>query len=229
MVHVPPPVLDLDVPLHRLPGTPAPKLKITCKAKAAALQCTKRPLVLVNVYEEGDRVRLIGAADHRYIGRTVAIWFQAAHAVVGHALVSQTGTFTTTVGRPPPGLRTTNLARYEAQIDGKRSLLLKLRRRMVVRSVESTSSVVRITGHVVAPLASPAAGLVLQRRVTCGGRYVTVKRFSANANGRFSIAIKPPSGAGGVATYRVQTMVRKHRWAPKLYPTYTLPVPIALR
>ena len=64
--------------------------------------------MLIDVYEQAGRVRLLGAADRRYVGRRVRIRF------IG------TGR---TVARPP--------ARYDASIGKQRSMKLKLERRML--------------------------------------------------------------------------------------------------
>ena len=63
-----------------------------------ALQCTLRRLVLIDVYEQGDRVRLLGAADRRYVGRRVRIRF------IGHRQD----------GRPPEGAPRRHVPRHRA-------------------------------------------------------------------------------------------------------------------
>jgi hypothetical protein len=114
----------------------------------SALQCTTRRLVLIDVVPGSRRVRLTGAADRRFVGRTVNIVFQHTGRTVARARVRQDGTFRTSAALPSRRIRGTNRARYQARIGRERSLDLKLQRRMIVRSVRVSGGRVRITGRV---------------------------------------------------------------------------------
>jgi hypothetical protein len=190
-------------------------------ASALALQCTSRDLVLIDVLPSGNRVRLLGAADRRFIGRQVSIVFTGTHKTVAHATVGQDGIFRATAPLPPRSLRNTNRARYQAKIGSEKSLRLKLMRRMAVTSVRSAAGKVTIRGRVVPPLGSPTRAILLKRRVSCT-RSVTVERIRPDRNGRFKVTVNGPSNAQA-AVYRLQTQVRKNRSNPKLFPTFTLP------
>jgi len=187
----------------------------------AALECTTRRLVLIDVVERGGRVRLTGAADRRYVGQRVRIFFAQDGRSVASAVVQPDGTFRTTAALPARRLRGTNLARYEARIGSERSLRLKLRRRMEVRSVRVNGDRVRITGRVIRPLARPVREIEVRRRISCR-RTAVVARVKPNARGEFTVTVSaPPSELAAV--YRFATRVRKNRRNPKTFPTFTLP------
>lgn len=190
-------------------------------APAAALECTKRKLALIDVLERGKRVRLFGAADKSLVGKTVKIVFQATGKTVARVKVRRNGGFTTTAPLPPANVRFTNRARYIARAGNERSLNLKLHRRMLVDKVSSLKGRVRISGHITQPLADPVKTVTLKRRVTCKTLEV-VKRFKPQANGRFTVTVKSPKNLAATV-YRLQTRVRTSTTSPKLYPTFTLP------
>ena len=98
---------------------------------------------------------------------------------------------------------------------------LKLRRRMVVRSVRVSGGKVRIRGVVTKPLAAPARTIEVRRRVSCK-RWVLVKRIKPKRDGSWSTTVDAPPSQQAAA-YRLATKVRKFRRNPKTYPTFTLP------
>jgi hypothetical protein len=186
-----------------------------------ALQCTLRRIVLIDVYEQGDRVRLLGAADRRYVGRRVRIRFTATGRTVARPKVRRDGTFRATAPLPDAKIRPTNRARYEATIRNQRSMRLKLQRRMIVSSMRSRNGVVTIAGRVVQPLADPVQKVLVKRRVTCRD-WKIVKRFTPRPDGRFRVRLKAPRD-GEAAVYRMTTRVKLYDWFAKTYPTFTLP------
>jgi hypothetical protein len=86
---------------------------------------------------------------------------------------------------------------------------------------------VRITGHVLAPLARPARTITIKRRVSCA-REVTAKTVRPDRRGRFSVRIPAPP-TGQVAVYRLQTTVPRSTRNRKLFQTFTLPRAVELR
>jgi hypothetical protein len=214
------PILDVvmgeaSIRAGTLPGgTAAP-------SATAALQCTTRRLVLIDVVQKGGRVQILGAADRRYIGRTVDIVFTGTNRRVARARVRRDGTFTTTAPLPRRTLRATNRARYQARVGREQSLRLKLQRRMIVRSLRVERGKVRISGRVTRPLAAPARTIEVRRRESCK-KWVLVKRIRPRRDGTFSTTVAAPSGKLA-ATYRFATRVRKTRRNPKTFPTFTLP------
>lgn len=195
-------------------------------ASGAALACTKRRLVLVDVARRGDRVRLQGAADRALAGKRVDILFGAARRVVAHARVSRSGAFSTTAALPARSVRATNAARYQARVGRERSLDLKLERRMILRTIRSARGKVTIAGRITGPLGHPARAIALTHRVSCRNTEV-VKRFRPDADGTFRVTVPAPRGRGA-AVYRLGTQVRKTTRNPKLFPTFTLPRAVEL-
>jgi hypothetical protein len=116
-----------------------------------ALQCTLRRLVLIDVFEQAGRVKLLGAADRRYVGRRVRIRSRATGRTVARPKVSRDGTFRATAPLPEARLRPTNRARYEATIGKQRSMRLKLQRRMLVTEMAARHGRVTIAGRGGAP------------------------------------------------------------------------------
>ncbi len=186
-----------------------------------ALECTSRRLVLIDVLSSKGKVRLVGAANRRYAGRRVKIRFTATGKVVARPRVRSSGLFRATAPLPRARLRSTNRARYVAEIAKEKSLRLKLVRRMLISSTAVKGRRVTIAGRVVQPLGRPVREVIVKRRLSCGS-YRVVKRFTPPAGGAFRVRLAgPPSSQAAV--YRLQTKVRKYTTNPKVFPTFTLP------
>jgi hypothetical protein len=185
-----------------------------------ALQCASQQVVLIDVLDTGRRVKLVGAAAGRYVGRTVEIRLTATGAVVARPIVREDGTFQATAPLPARRIRKTNAARYRASIDRERSLPLKLRRRMIVTRTASTARGTTMHGRVTGPLARRAR-ITVKRRVACG-RWTVVKRFAMPRNGRFRVTIPHARGATS-AVFRMQTTVGALDRPSRPKPTFTLP------
>jgi hypothetical protein len=196
----------------------------------AALGCTDRKLVLVDVLKRHGRVKLIGAANRDYVGRRVAIRLRRGNRVVAHAVVKKDGSFTTTAPMPPRAAMAShtrsNTLRYRAEIGKERSLPLKLQRRLTVSSLSSKGRTVTITGRVTRPLTTPVSTIRVVRRVSCH-KVVLVKRFKPRADGTFRVKVKAPRNRAA-AVYRLATYVREKPSNPRKYPTFTLPRGVAL-
>jgi hypothetical protein len=186
-----------------------------------ALQCTLRRLVLIDVYQQGNRVKLLGAADRRYVGRKVRIRFIATGKTVARPRVRRDGTFRATAPLPDAKVRPTNRARYIATIRNQESMKLKLQRRMIVSEMSARRGIVTIAGRVVGPFTSPMQKVLVKRRVTCRD-WKVVKRFRPKPDGSFRIRLKAPKD-GEAAVYRMTTRVKLYDWFAKTYPTFTLP------
>jgi hypothetical protein len=177
--------------------------------------------VLIDVLRRGGRVRFVGAADRRYVGRRVRIRLLAGGRTVARPKVSRSGLFRASAKLPPRGIRNTSRARYQAVIGDERSLALKLVRRMMVTRSSVRAGRVTIEGVVLRPHARQARAIVVKRRVSCG-RWQTVKRVEPRSGGRFRITLDAPA-PGRAAAYRLQTRVPGGRSQARLYPTFTLP------
>jgi hypothetical protein len=196
----------------------------TTSAADQALECTTRRLVLADVIP-GRRVRLIGYADKRYIGRTVNIIFSSTGRRVARTKVRRDGSFRTTAKMPPRTLRATNRARYHARLAGVRyrTPRLKLVRRMQIASVRTAARRVTFTGRVLRPLGRPVRRIEVRRRISCN-RWRVIRRITPSRSGRFRVTLSgPPSRLA--ATYRFATRVRSSASPdnPKTFETFTLP------
>jgi len=210
-------------------AAPAPTTTTTAPVTATqlSLQCTMRRLVLTDVLRSGSRVRLLGAADKRFVGRRVGIVFSATGRQVATAVVRKDGSFATSAPLPPRAIRSTNRARYIARIGSEKSLDLKLERRMFISSARTSNGRVTIIGRVTRPLGSPVQTITLVRRVSCKKTEV-VKRFKPTRTGSFRVTVAAPPRQQA-AVYRLGTRVRKTPRNPKLFPTFTLPRAVELR
>jgi len=216
------PLLDVVVGEAKVSATgDCPKAAATPKpAEPAELQCTDRKLVLLDVFQERGRVRLRGAANRDFAGKTVTIKYRASgNRVVARAKVAANGSFETTAPLPLTKVRATNASRYTAVRGEERSLPLKLVRRMRTSSVRSSGGFVTIRGRVSRPLAAPTQEIRLIRRVACG-KAELIKRFKPKADGSFTVRVKATERP---AVYRATTRVRKVVTNSKTYPTFTLP------
>lgn len=196
-------------------------------AENPALECTRKSLVLVDVYQRKGRVQLLGAADRKFAGRTVSIVFEATGRVVAKAKVAADGGFETTARLPSRRLRSGNDARYMAVIGKERSMNLKLARRMIVSRMLSRDGRVVIDGRVTGPLAKGAQrSITVTRRVSCT-KSERIGTFRPRTDGTFSIRFDAPRNSS-TAVYRLSTRVRKTPQNAKTFPTYTLPRAINL-
>jgi len=194
--------------------------KAAAEEEPAELQCTDRKLVLLDVFEERGRVRLRGAANRDFVGKTVMMKYRAdGNRVVARAKVRKNGSFVTTAPLPRASVRNTNLSRYTAVRGKERSLPLKLIRRMRTTSVQPAGGFVTIRGRISLPLANPTQQIRLVRRVACGKAQL-LKRFKPRSDGRFTVRVRASKRP---AVYRATTRVRKVTTNPKTYPTFTLP------
>ena len=168
-------------------------------------------------------MRLLGVAHRDLAGQEVAIRFAATRKVVATAVVGHDGRFSTSAPLPPKRLRSSNRARYQAELGSERSLSLKLMRRLRVTALTSSAAKVTIAGRVERPLAAKAAErrIVLERVVACRG-LETVATFAPRRDGRFSVTVPAPDGEAA-AVYRLRTKVRRDRRSKRTMNTFSLP------
>jgi hypothetical protein len=217
-------IIDLNLGSASVGAKDIECANVVTSAEQAALQCTSRRLVLTDVLQRGNRVRLTGAADKRYVGKQVNLHFVPPFGGgprVATATVQKDGSFSASAKLPPKRLRNSNRARYQARIGDERSLRLKFRRRMAVQTVKVADGKVRIAGRVSRPLAAPARTIEVRERVSCK-TWRVVKRIKPKRDGSWSTTLDAPESqlAG---TYRFTTKVRKNTRNKKTYPTFTLP------
>lgn len=216
------------VPMPR-PGEPAAPAvpnatAAALSASAQLLACTDRKLILLDVLPSGSTVKIKGAADRALVGRNVKIRLRATGKVVANATVGKDGFFTATAPLPPRAIRTSNAARYRAELGKELSLPLKLHRRMALTRLTSAGGKVTVAGRVQLPLSQPADTIRLVRRVSCH-KTELVRSFRPAPDGSFEVTVAAPQGATA-AVYRLATQVPKTRKNPKRFPTFTLPAGI---
>lgn len=203
------------------PNTSVERAAVSSVA-ASALQCTGRPVTLIDVLQRGRRTFIQGAARSSFAGRPVNVYLAATGRKVATTKVGPNGLFQATAPLPASRIRTTNAARYYAVVASHRSQALKFHRRLTARTVLVSGGKVRMSGTVSGPKLRSQAVIVIKRRLSCHS-YATVKQVKPDAHGRFSVTLTPPKGLGAVV-YRAQTRVpatrRNHR---KLFGTFTLP------
>ena len=91
-----------------------------------------------------------------------------------------------------------------------------------------SSSRVRISGRVTAPLAQPAARVVVRAGSACQAHFtfrgtVVARGIRLGPNGRWAATITlPPALRGARIFMRAETRVRATAGNPKLFPTFTL-------
>jgi hypothetical protein len=218
--------------------TPAPALLAPAPAPLAAaslpaaaqrllLGCSDRRLVLDDVLEQGGHVALSGTAAPDLVGQQVQILFAGRAPAVATATVGAGGVFQTTAPLPAAKVKNTNKARYVAVAGTQRSLDLKLQRRLILAPPRRSGATVTLTGQVTRPLARPKPLPVTIAQQTACGRWTTVRTFTPNNSGRFTISVPAPAAAAA-AVYRLQTAVPKTTRNPKAYRTFSLPEPVLL-
>jgi hypothetical protein len=186
------------------------------------LECSKKALVLVDVYEKNNRVKLVGVAHRKYAGKMVDIVFEATGNVVARAKVGRDGKFDTDTALPKKTLRAGNEARYMAKIGSEKSMNLKLARRMLVDEMVARNGRVTISGRITGLMAKGEdREILVTRQVSCTKKE-RVTTFKPESDGTFSVSFKAPTNTK-TAVYRLSTLVRKSSSNPKTFPTYTLP------
>jgi hypothetical protein len=205
---------------------PTPGVATTPQAiEELRLGCSKRALVLNDVLIRDGRVLLQGSAAKSLEGKSVKIVFDG-HQQVAKATVAADGEFATTAPLPPARLRDSNNARYLAEQGSQRSLDLKLTRRLELEPPTFSAGAVTLTGQVLAPLATPVAGVTVQQQLECG-RTTVVKHFKPGADGRFRVTVTVPADAKA-GIYRLTSAVAVKPGSRHAFATYSLPLPVLL-
>jgi CSLREA domain-containing protein len=212
------------------PGTvssPAPSVASTPKAiEEVLLGCSKRSLVLNDVLISGTHVLLNGSAAKSLVGKKVKILFDGAKQVAS-ATVKAGGKFSTTAPLPPTRLRNSNNARYLAVSGSQRSLNLKLTRRLILQPPTFSGGAVTLTGQVIAPLTKPVGAVTVEEQLECG-KTSKVLTFTPPVSGRFHVTINGIPANAKAAIYRLTTSVLPKPGAHRAFPTFSLPLPVAL-
>jgi hypothetical protein len=198
-------------------------------------ECARGDLRLTDVYGLRGRTVLRGVAGPRSVGAKVTLFATSSGKRVATAIVGGDLSFSTTAALPPKAIRSTNAARFQARLARQRSLRLKFARRMtatVARRLDSAR--VRIGGRVTAPLARPAAAVVVRASSRCPGHTsfrgpVVARGIRVQRNGRWAATITLPPALRGTRVFlRAATNVRKTVRNPKRFKTFSLTQGVAL-
>lgn len=205
-----------DVACDTPPVAPASRL---------AVECAKRPVTLVDVAEKPRYVSLLGAVAAEHVGRRVSIVRTDIGKVVATGVVRPDGFFRTRAPLPPRAVRSSNDTRYQAVLDGKRSLALKLQRRMRISRMRNLGDRIQIIGKITGPLV-PGQEIVIRRRESCT-KDVVVRRFTPRRAGAWRVTLPAPT-EGQAAVYRATTRVFGADETERRFPTFTLPGYVSL-
>lgn len=192
-------------------------------ATALALSCAGSDIALTDVVEKDGRVKLVGVANARYVGRTVNLILSSTGEQVASAVVGGDGYFRARAALPREAIRFTNLARYQAVIDDQRSKALKLHRRMRISRMKPGSDTITITGRIYGRMSGDK--VLISRREACV-LDVELTQVTPDADGRWRVTLPLPAGVDAT-TYRATTTVRKGD-NPKRFRTFSLPGHVAL-
>jgi hypothetical protein len=205
-----------------LPASPAPAPADSPVAELA-LSCAPGDVVLTDVVEKDGKVKLVGLADARFVGRTVDLVLTSTGQKVASAVVEPDGYFRARAPLPANRIRWSNKARYQAVIEGERSMALKLHRRMRITRMKPGAGFLTITGRVYGVMGSDR--VVIARRESCT-KDVEVTQVKPGRDGRWRVTLPIPEGVDA-ATYRATTTVLKGE-REKRFRTFSLPGHVAL-
>lgn len=188
------------------------------------LACSGRAISLIDVLPAaGGRVLVTGAARSDLVGRRLTI--RRGKTTVGSATVGRDGTFRAVV-KGPRSARERVTVRYTALAGRQASRSLKLSRRMTISSLRRSSGRLVFAGRVAPPLGKPRGSVIVERQTSCT-TFARVAAVKPRADGRFTARFAVPAGAAA-AVYRARTSVPTSSRSRKLFPTFTLPRPVAL-
>jgi hypothetical protein len=203
----------------------APAEETVAPASQLAIECAGRPVTLVDVAEKKEYVSLLGAVSSENVGRKVSIVRTDIDKVVATGTVRPDGFFRTKAPLPPRAVRSSNDTRYQAVLDGHKSLALKLQRRMRISRMRNLGEQVQIIGKISGPLV-PGQQIVIRQRESCT-KDVIVKRFTPKQAGAWRVTLPAPT-EGQAAVYRATTQVFGADETERKFPTFTLPGYVSL-
>jgi len=233
--NVTPPPSGSGETIKPTPSTPTPtpggNSPVVTVPKTAAtsnlLQCTKKGLVLTEVLPAGRRDAIRGVADPKYVGRSVSIRYLATGKTIASTPIGIDGTFAVNVPAAKGKAARGNKGRYQAVIDGEKSVALKRVRRMYTVNVyRAAGGGVYVNGRVTKPFKS-GTKVTVQVRRSCG-KWNSAKTVRVNGKGAFGalIAVNP---ADSSVVVRAISRVQKAAKSKRTSGTATLPSAVQLR
>jgi hypothetical protein len=188
------------------PPPPAPEPPLV-------LRCAGLSIVLLDVHEQGGRVRVGGIALARYAGQRVTIAASRGKQSAG-AVVQADGSFAATL--PRPKRRDYRKVVYRATVAGQRSPALHVYRNFTITSTRETARGLQVVARVRGGKKGQKA--TLRRQVSCKETTPT-STVKLGRNGVLRLTLPKPAAGSGFVFYRVITRVRG-------FTAFTLPIAV---
>jgi hypothetical protein len=185
--------------------------------------CFKDRLILTDVALFGNRVTIRGFAHIVDAGNTVTVRSLLTGRIVARPKVAADGSWSANVAAPPRRLRSSNKARYRAQLGNTRTIWTKLTRRMQSTKVTYLNGRLQVVGSASLPLA-PRASAAVSASYNCGS-YRNLGRIRVTSRGGYSGSVATKVNTT-VALVRVRVSVRNSNGL--IYSTYSIIQPVVL-
>ena len=176
---------------------------------ASVLACVKSAAAILDVYREGDQVRVVGVAGPGFTGKLVDIRFMGGkREIVAQAKVAADSRFTAVFDAPDKDELGKVTTRYRAELAGTASPEIRLERRLNIDSITRDGDTLTIRGRVDKPIARangevPKVRLIQSTR--CKDRpQVATDTPDSDGNVTFKVAV--PNGPSA-AFYRLHSFV----------------------
>ncbi|MEA2189652.1 MAG: hypothetical protein QOK16_4663 [Solirubrobacteraceae bacterium] len=187
---------------------------------ASPLLCGGTKIALVDVFPEGSHMLISGVAQPSYAGKRATIVLQSTGKPIVSALIGAKGGFAATAKLPAKRLRAG--ARYQAIVDGKRSVGLKLQRRSymtraALRGVKSSFGG-KVTGKF-----RTGTKVTLMKIMQCT-KSAPIGTTKLKRDGTWQITLPVPDNVQNLL-FRAKTNVLLGR---RPHSTFTLPRPLSL-
>jgi alpha-tubulin suppressor-like RCC1 family protein len=176
---------------------------------ASVLACVKSAAAILDVYRDGDQVRVVGVAGPGFTGKLVDIRFLGGKKeIVGQARVAADSRFTAVFDGPDEDELGKDTTRYTAELAGTVSPDVRLERRLNIDSVKRDGDTITIRGRVDAPLARvngevPKVRLIQSTK--CRDR-PQVAADAPDSDGNVTFRVPAPDGPSAVF-YRLDSLV----------------------
>jgi hypothetical protein len=193
---------------------------VAAAVAASPLLCGGTKIALVDVFPDGSQMLISGVAQPLYAGKRATIVLASTGKPVVSALIGANGGFAATAKLPAKRLRAG--ARYQAIVDGKRSLGLKLQRRSYLTRAALRGVKVSLGGKVTGKFRT-GTKVTLMKIMQCT-KTTLIGTTKLKRNGTWQITLPLPGNAQNLL-FRAKTNVLLDR---RPHTTFTLPRPLSL-
>ena len=159
------------------------------------LRCFDLPIMVLDVYRDGNRVRVSGVAKPEHVSKDVFIHLLSGGSdeIVATTSVGTGGTFMKEFAAPPASVIGEETTRYRAVVDEKPSNAVKLTRRLNITSVSRSGGTVTVRGRLTKPFASPLQYVKLNQVTECGEPKLVAQR-KPDPDGFVTFKVPVPTG-----------------------------------